>query len=78
MMYSTEGEESCDRCGVSTGTFKFSDVFFKQPYFDPHIAHPENSPKGNFIRSRGHKALMMKSLGLSEVGDKRHGARDQY
>lgn len=65
--------ESCDKCGASSG-FKFSDVFFKGEYFDPHIAHPEKSPKGNLIRSREHKAALMREIGITECGDKRHGS----
>jgi len=60
------------------GTFRFSDVYFKAPGFESHLADPEKSPKGNFVRSREHKAMLMRTLGVREVGDKFHGARDQY
>ena len=68
---------SCNRCGSSSG-FKFSDVYFKGPYFDGHIADPNKSPDGTFFHSREHKAAIMKSIGISEVGDKRHGSRDRF
>lgn len=71
--------EVCDECGrESISRFRFSDVYFKDGYFDEHIAHPEESPKGNYIRSREHKSALMRSLGISEIGDKVHGSRDQY
>lgn len=78
MSFSLSGAASCNACGPSSSAFKFSDVYFKEPYFDPHIAHPESSPRGNQIRSREHKAILMKEFGLKEKGDKVHGARDNY
>lgn len=74
--YSSSGE-TCNACG-SSGTFRFSDVFFKEPYFDSHIAHPEKAPFGTQIRSREHKASMMREYGLKEAGDRKHGTRVQY
>ena len=78
MSFSLSGAASCNACGQSSNSFRFSDVYFKEAYFDPHIAHPENSPRGNQIRSREHKAFLMRELGLKEKGDKVHGARDHY
>ncbi len=76
--FSSAGE-SCDRCGAaSMNSFRFSDVFFQKPGFEPHLADPEKSPKGTFVRSREHKAMLMRTLGVREVGDKVHGARDHY
>lgn len=76
--YSSAGE-ACDKCSPgSMSTFRFSDVYFKGPGFEPHLADPDHSPKGNFVHSREHKAALMKGLGVREVGDKRHGARDNY
>ena len=72
--YSSSGACSCDRCGKLPG-FKFSDVFFKGSYFDPNIADPAKSPWGNHIRSREHKASLMRELGIRERGDKYHGSR---
>lgn len=78
MSFSTLGE-SCDRCGSSSlGTFRFSDVYFKTPGFEEHLSDPEKSPRGNYVESREHKAMLMRNLGLREVGDKVHGARDTY
>ncbi len=59
-------------------SFRFSDVYFKGPGFEPHLADPDKSPKGNFVKSREHKAQMMRTLGVRETGDKVHGARVQY
>lgn len=77
LSYSAAGE-SCDSCGAPASSFKFSDVFFRGPYHDQHIADPDRSPKGTFVRSREHKAALMAGLGIREVGDKVHGARDRY
>lgn len=73
--YSAKGE-ACDKCGrTSISSFKFSDVYFKSPGFEPHLADPDKSPKGNFVRSREHKAALMRELGVRETGDRVHGAR---
>lgn len=73
--YSSAGE-SCNACAPATiSTFKFSDVYFKGPGFEAHMADPEKSPKGNFVRSREHKAALMREIGIREVGDKVHGSR---
>jgi len=64
----------CEKCG-KLPSFKFSDVYFKQPYFDEHIADADKTPHGTYIQSREHKASMMKQYGLNERGDKRHGSR---
>ena len=78
MSFSSTGE-ACDACSKSTmSAFRFSDVFFQKPGLEPHLAHPDHSPKGNFVRSREHKAVLMRELGVREVGDKVHGARDHY
>jgi hypothetical protein len=74
--YSSKGE-TCDRCG-NLGAFKFSDVFFKAPYFDANITDPVKAPHGTQINSRQHKADVMRANGLKEVGDKRHGSRDRF
>lgn len=73
----SKGKENCDRCG-SNKSFKFADVFFKEPYFDSNISDPVKSPFGTHITSRSHKAMMMKECGLKEHGDKRHGSRDRF
>lgn len=73
--YTPKGE-SCDKCGgVRLAAFRFSDVYFSGAGFEPHLAHPDTSPKGNFVRSREHKAQLMRDLGVRETGDRVHGAR---
>ena len=72
-MHYSSGKCHCEKCG-QLPAFKFSDVYFRQPYFDENIAHPDKSPLGTHIQSREHKAFMMKQYGLGERGDKRHGA----
>ena len=76
LSYSKHGE-SCNACGDPC-KFRFSDVYFKGGYFDEHIAHDTKSPFGSEVRSREHKAALMKEYGLRERGDKIHGARDNY
>lgn len=56
-------------------SFRFSDVYFAGEGFEPHLADPEKSPKGNFVRSREHKAQLMREIGVRETGDRVHGAR---
>ena len=55
------------------------DVYFRQPYWDENISDyddPSYDPRrGTYIRSKAHKAYVLKKLGLREDGDKRHGAR---
>lgn len=75
--YSTAGE-TCNACAPSMSSFRFSDVFFQKPGFEEHIAHPEKAPQGVFVRSREHKARVMRDLGIREVGDRVRGARDSY
>ena len=75
--FSSSGQ-SCNACRPAASTFRFSDVFFQKPGFEPHLAHPDHSPKGNFVRSREHKAALMRELGVRETGDKVRGARDSY
>ena len=66
----------CDKCGGLTSSF-VPDIYFKEPYLDPNLAHP-NRPwekNGVWVRSRAHKAALMKEQGLREAGDRKHGAR---
>lgn len=73
----TKEKESCDKCGASNH-FKFSDVYFKEPYLDQNITDPVKAPHGTYINSREHKAAVMKMNGIREFGDKRHGSRDRF
>ena len=72
LSYSRDGEK-CDKC-CPQSAFKFSDVFFKGEYFDPMLADPKKSLHGTLIKSREHKAEVMRQLGVTECGDKRHGS----
>ena len=74
LSYRENGKCSCEKCG-RVPAFKFSDVYFKEPYFDQHISDPDKSPLGNFIATREQKAQLMKKFGLGERGDKYHGSR---
>lgn len=56
------------------------DVYFRQPYWDYNL-HDQDDPsydprKGTFIRSREHKAYVLKKLALREGGDRIAGARN--
>lgn len=51
----------------------FHDVWVPKPYFDPNLGD-ENNPHGRMIESKGHKAKVLKELGLREDGDRYHGA----
>lgn len=73
LSYSIGGKETCDKCG-NIGTFRFSDVYFKGPYFDTNLAHDKKAPLGQMVRTREHKAAIMRELGVTERGDRRHGA----
>ena len=57
---------------VSDKSFYPPDVYFKKEYFEPHFA-VDGSPYGQQIRSRRHKAEIMKNLGIRETGDRVHG-----
>lgn len=72
MSFSSSGE-TCDKCS-SPAAFRFSDVFFKKEYFDPMLADPKKSPHGTLIKSREHKAQVMRELGVRESGDKLRGS----
>jgi hypothetical protein len=67
-------EEVCDRCSCLDG-YAMPDVYFKEPYFDEHLADAK-SPHGTWVNSKGHKKEVMKRMGLFEAGDRIHGARN--
>lgn len=78
LSYSASGER-CNACAPSEmSSFRFSDVYFKGAGVEENLSHPEKSPQGIFVRSREHKAAVMRGLGLREVGDKIRGARVSY
>lgn len=70
--------EECNRC-FDPGIGARPDVYFRQPYWDENLSDfddPGYDPKrGTFIRSKAHKAYVMKKCGLREDGDARRGAR---
>ena len=57
------------------------DVYFKQPYWDEHLMDWDdptcNNATGTWIRSKEHKAYVMKKLGIREAGDRKHGFRNE-
>jgi len=68
---------TCEKCGP-LGHFRFSDVYFNQKkgeQFISNLAHDSKAPLGQVVRSREHKAAIMRELGVIESGDRRHGAR---
>ena len=76
MRFTNEGQ-SCNACGSfqNKGT---PDVYFRAPYLDPNLAHP-NRPwekDGVWVESKQHKARLMAEQNLVERGDHRHGARN--
>jgi hypothetical protein len=50
------------------------DAYFREPYFEQHFAD-EKHPYGQVVKSKEHKASLMKDLGIREGGDLRHGSR---
>lgn len=64
--------EECDRCG-QVSNVGIADVYWKGPGYHPGILDKDNKPI--FLESRGHKARLMKEMGLREAGDTHHGKR---
>lgn len=67
---------SCNNCDKLPPVVA-PDVYFNKPYHDEHLAD-EKHPHGRFVMSKGHKAQIMKELGLRETGDRVHGSRTKY
>jgi hypothetical protein len=80
LRYYTNSEKKlvccCEECGGITSP-TINDVYFKEPYFDPNLGNEKN-PYGQHVESRGHKARIMKELGLRENGGRVHGGRIEY
>ena len=56
----------CDKCGDVRNISLSPDVSdVKEPYFDPNLCDKEHK-HGQWISSRGHKAEILKKLGLRE------------
>ena len=70
--------EECNRC-FDPSISGNPDVYFRQPYWDENLCDyddPSYDPRrGTYIRSRAHKAYVLKKCGLREDGDARGGAR---
>jgi hypothetical protein len=70
--------EECNRCFDSSIPSN-PDVYFRQPYWDENLwdrDDPSFDPqRGTFIRSKAHKAYVLKKCGLREDGDRNAGGR---
>lgn len=71
--------EECNRC-FDPSISSNPDVYFRQPYWDEHLCDYDDPSydfkRGTFIRSKAHKAYVMKKLGIREAGDMRNGSRN--
>lgn len=77
LRFTGRGECSCDHCG-GLGALHVPDVYFKEPYYDYNLAHPNRpweAKRGAWVSSRRHKAALLAEQGLVEKGDKRGGMR---
>jgi len=66
-----ESYEFCDKCG-NAGNLSFPDVYFDGKPEENLADGPDGKPI-TFL-SRGHKARYLKEHGISEAGDRFHGA----
>lgn len=70
--------EECNACFDSSIPSN-PDVYFRQPYWDENLCDyddPGYDPgRGTFIRSKRHKAYVMRKCGLREDGDRHSGGR---
>jgi hypothetical protein len=66
--------EVCDKCSRLV-SYALPDVYFREPYFDEHLADSKN-PHGHWISSKGEKKAVMQKLGLFEAGDRIRGSRN--
>lgn len=70
--------EECNRC-FDSEISSTPDVYFRTPYWDENLSDfddPSYDPaRGTFIRSKQHKAYVLKKCNLQEDGDKKHGWR---
>lgn len=70
------GAECCDGCSA-LGSVQNPDVFFKEPYWDPHLGDHRKGERSVWVESRAHKAQLLAERGWKEIGDKQGGARVQ-
>lgn len=77
----TRHGETCDVCGGLPADVGAPDVYFRKPYLDPNLAHPdrpnESRQGGVWVTSKRHKAALLAEQNLVERGDKRGGARNE-
>lgn len=70
--------EECNAC-FDASIARTPDVYFREPYWDENLGDlddPSYDPaRGTFIRSKSHKAYVLKKCGLREDGDRTHGGR---
>lgn len=71
-----DGTEYCNACS-DVGVISSPDVYFKEPYWEENLGDVKH-PHGRWISSKQEKGRIMKELGLSESGDKKHGSRMNY
>lgn len=69
--------ELCNGCGL-TSSVTIHDVYFKGPYLDPHLVNTTKIEQkdGVWVRSRAHKAQLMRELNVHESGDRVRGTRN--
>ena len=74
----TKDDESCNSCGGIALPW-LPDVSFRGAYLDPNLGHPSRPHErdGVMVYSKRHKETLLREQGLREVGDKRHGARNE-
>lgn len=70
--------EECNRC-FDPSIPQVPDVYFREPYWDPNLCDYDDpsydKDRGTFVRSRDHKAYLLKKLNLREDGDRKGGSR---
>ena len=57
---------------ISDEAASVADVYFRKPYMDENLS---DGPQPVEIRSRAHKAQLMRARGVREAGDRVHGSR---
>ncbi len=71
--------QECNKC-FDQSIPENPDVYFRKPYWDEQLLDyddPTMDPtRGTFIRSKQHKAWLMKKLGVREAAYKTHGFRN--
>ncbi len=56
---------------IADSTPTIPDIYFRRPYLDEQLS-VGSAPI--LVRSRGHKAALMKQLGVREAGDRQRGS----